>query len=331
MASDDRFKQSIIVTLAKRAANQCSNPDCNAITSGPAALPHESINVGEAAHIFGAHVGAARFEPSMSSAERSSISNAIWLCSTCHKLIDDDPIRHPTGLLFEWQKLHESNIAARVGKAGAAARKRYELRHLEEFGRLSYLAERLIVEKDELWEYRLTAEILRFELAPILRRWDALKDGLYVKPFVRLRREDFPLWLSSRMDEVTAIAHALGALMNHEFAKAWGVPGVPGKDDAIVATARLFAEVCQSALTWEETARFVAPDDLYKEVLSLVAGTAGRMIDQARKLPDFLFSTLTEGASGRYELSLVISLSEGWEDQIGAALQRIRARLGMGE
>ena len=34
MAVEDRFKQSVIVTLAKRAANRCSNPNCGAITSG---------------------------------------------------------------------------------------------------------------------------------------------------------------------------------------------------------------------------------------------------------------------------------------------------------
>lgn len=114
MASDDRFKQSIINTLAKRAANQCSNPDCEAITSGPSAIALESVNVGEAAHIYGANPGSARYDPDMASADRSWISNAIWLCGNCHKLIDDDPTRYPAGLLFEWQSDHELRIAEQV-------------------------------------------------------------------------------------------------------------------------------------------------------------------------------------------------------------------------
>lgn len=87
MASEDRFKQAVIVTLAKRAANRCSNPDCGAITSGPSDDRAGSVNVGEAAHIYGAHPGSARYEELMDSVDRSDITNAIWLCGNCHKLV----------------------------------------------------------------------------------------------------------------------------------------------------------------------------------------------------------------------------------------------------
>jgi hypothetical protein len=87
----------------------------------------------------------------------------------CHKLTDDDPIKYPAGLLFEWQQDHEQKIAEKVGKAGAELRRKYETQHLEEFGRLSYLAERIITKKDDLWEYRLTGEGLRFEMKAIIR------------------------------------------------------------------------------------------------------------------------------------------------------------------
>lgn len=189
MAVEDRFKQSVIVTLAKRAANRCSNPNCGAITSGPTEEPNGSVNVGEAAHIYGANPGSARYDPDMTSTDRSAITNAIWLCSNCHKLVDDDPIKYPVGLLFEWQKEHERRMAEQVGKVAAEIRQRYEKRYLEEFGRLSYLSERLITEKNKYWEYLLTAEVLRYETAPIIQRWNALQRGLYVKPFVRVKKK----------------------------------------------------------------------------------------------------------------------------------------------
>lgn len=191
MASDDRFKQIVITTLAKRAANRCSNPDCGALTSGPTDDPAGVINVGESAHIYGANPGSARYDPAMESIDRSAITNAIWLCGNCHKMVDDDEVRYPAGLLFEWQRSHEQRIAEQVGKAGAEIRQRYEARHLEEFGRLSYLAERLIIEKGDIWEYQLTAEVLRFETVPVIRRWEALKRGLYMKPTIRVPLRDF--------------------------------------------------------------------------------------------------------------------------------------------
>jgi hypothetical protein len=324
MPSEDRFPQAVITTISKRAANRCSNPDCNAITSGPALGEAGSVNVGEAAHIYGANFGSARFDADMSSVARRAISNAIWLCGNCHKLVDDDPVRYPAGLLFEWQRQHEYAIAKLVGKAGADVRKRYEDRHLEEFGRLSYLAERLIIEKDDLWEYRLTAEVLRFEMAPILRRWNALKHGLYVKAYAEVERDVFVSWMLSKNKELTAISGAFCALINGEFAQAWGANGVPGDDSAIVATCRLYAEVCESAIQWEEAVRFVQADECFEEIMNLYVGAAGGIIDEASKLPEFLSMTFSNvDVTGRHELNLVLTLPDGWAVAFDKAWRRV--------
>ena len=228
MANEDRFKQAVITTLGKRAGYICSNPDCRVRTVGPADAPMSTVNVGEAAHIYGANHGSARYKADMVSSDRSAISNAIWLCGNCHKLIDDDEMRFPAGLLFEWQHEHRRVIAEGVGKAGADLRRRYEDRHLEEFGKLSYLAERILLEKGELWEYRLTSEVLRFEMAPILRRWDALRRGLYVQRNVRINRDECVSFIQSKFPEVLAISGAFSELINVEFSKSWGEPGISG-------------------------------------------------------------------------------------------------------
>jgi len=328
MATDDRFKQNVIATLARRSANQCANPDCGALTSGPSDDPHDSVNVGEAAHIYGANPGSARYESTMTSVDRSSISNAIWLCGNCHKLIDDDPSKYPSGLLFEWQRAHEHVIAEKVGKTSALIRKKFEDRHLEEFGRLSYLSERLILEKGDLWEHRLTAEVLRFEMEPVLHRWDALKRKLYTLPSTRVTSEDSLAWIRIKLKEIKAIAHSFGELINKEFSIAWGAPGVPGSDTAIVATARLYSEVCQSALKWEESIRFAFLDEIFEELQELLIGTAGRIIDEAAKLPAFLAETVgTNPPEGHFQLSLVLDLSEGWKDKVDGALKRIAIQL----
>lgn len=323
MAYEDRFKQSLIVTLAKRAANRCSNPDCGAITSGPTDDPSGSVNVGEAAHIYGAHPGSSRYDASMESADRADITNAIWLCGNCHKLVDDDPSKYPAGLLFEWQRDHERRVAELVGKAGAELRERYERRHLEEFGRLSYLAERLIVEKGGLWEFRLTSEVLRFEMAPILRRWNALKRRHYMKPSARISSADFGQWIHDRMEEIGQIAEALSELTNREFYRAWGEPGVPGDDAEIVSTCRLYAEMCASALAWEESVRFVVVDDVFSEVRDLFVGIAGGFIDEAAKLPIFMRDTFSpDEVSGTFELNLVLSLPDSWVEAVSVALAK---------
>ncbi|MEI4507390.1 hypothetical protein WBQ88_16900 [Sphingopyxis sp. CCNWLW253] len=328
MASEDRFKQAVVATLAKRAANICSNPDCQAITSGPSNEPSKAVNVGEAAHIYGANLGSARHDPDMASADRASITNAIWLCGNCHKLVDDDPNRYPAGLLFEWQRAHERHVSREIGKVGAALRRRYEVRHLEEFGKLSYLAERLILEKNAQWEYQLIGEVLRFEMAPVLQRWDALRRGLYVKPKTHISLREMGPWFANRMSEARKISAAFCQLTNHEFERAWGAPGVPGDDALIVATCRLFAEMCTSALIWEEQVRFVSTHEEFVPVVDLLPGVIGSVIDEAAKLPKFMAETFGSGtASGVHTLDLVLTLRDGWGDEVGAAMDRASTKI----
>lgn len=328
MAVEDRFKQSVIVTLAKRAANRCSNPNCGAITSGPTEKPNGSVNVGEAAHIYGANPGSARYDPDMTSADRSAITNAIWLCSNCHKLVDDDPIKYPVGLLFEWQKEHERRTAKEVGKVAAEVRQRYEKRYLEELGRLSYLSERLITEKGDYWEPLLTAEVLRYETAPIIQRWNALQRGLYVKPFVRVKKEDSFEWVSDKLEEVSKISQAFEKLLNKEFSRAWGPPGTAGSAMDIVTTCRLFSEVCASALAWEESVRFARVDECFKEVCDLLAGITATLLDQVEKMPKFLVDTISsKPTSGIYELIIKLTPPDDeWSDKFYQALKQAKEK-----
>lgn len=257
----------------------------------------------------------------MTSPERSHISNGIWLCANCHKLIDDDPERYPPGLLFEWQLSHERSIASQLGKAAAQVRTHYEDRHLEELGRLSSLARRLVLEREEYWEYLLTVEVLRFEVGPILRRWSSLDRGHYAKPLVRVRRHMIIEWLSDRLSEIQLIVAAFSGVVNEEFRKAWGDPGVPGDDLAIVSTCRLLAEACQSALDWEERVRFTRMDDDQEEIRVLLVGIAGRLLDQAEKIPEFLAQTVAERPTeGSYALELVLDLPRGWIEAVELAM-----------
>jgi hypothetical protein len=60
----------------------------------------------------------------MSELERAEITNAIWLCRNCHKMVDADPAHFPAELLFEWHRLHEQIIMESLGKAGALMRQK---------------------------------------------------------------------------------------------------------------------------------------------------------------------------------------------------------------
>jgi hypothetical protein len=112
MATKPDFSQNTKETLAKRAGQICSNPRCLKPTSGPHTHPDKAVNLGEAAHIRGARPGSARYDADLTDKERSDISNGIWLCRTCAKLVDSDEAHYTPDLLQKWKRDHEARIAA---------------------------------------------------------------------------------------------------------------------------------------------------------------------------------------------------------------------------
>lgn len=104
----DDFSKSTKEVLAKRVGYRCSNPICRCITIGANSNPNKSTNIGVAAHISAAAQGGPRYNSKLSTEERTSLNNAIWLCQTCSVLIDKDPDMYSTELLRDWKVQAES-------------------------------------------------------------------------------------------------------------------------------------------------------------------------------------------------------------------------------
>ncbi len=114
----DNFPSSVIETLKKRAAYICSNPDCNVMTVGPSQLNDEQIvYIWRAAHICAASKNWPRYEESMTEDERSWLNNAIFLCSNCADMIDDNKwIDFSISKLQEWKSEHEKWVRENLNK-----------------------------------------------------------------------------------------------------------------------------------------------------------------------------------------------------------------------
>ncbi|TRZ96561.1 MAG: hypothetical protein D4R82_00845 [Dehalococcoidia bacterium] len=107
----DDFSLKTKGLLAKRVANRCSNPGCRQLTSGPQEDPTKVVNIGVAAHITAASAEGPRFDLSLTPDERRSVENGIWLCQSCAKLVDNDPIRYGADVLRQWKVLAEKSAA----------------------------------------------------------------------------------------------------------------------------------------------------------------------------------------------------------------------------
>lgn len=103
--SRDDFTPRTKDILAKRVQYKCSI--CGKDTVGPNSEPEKITNIGEAAHITAAAKNGPRYDESLSEKQRESIDNAIWLCRSCHKIVDADPQKYTIDYLRECKKRTE--------------------------------------------------------------------------------------------------------------------------------------------------------------------------------------------------------------------------------
>lgn len=100
----DNFSEKTKRILRERVGGKCSNPSCNRETCGPSDNPDKSVILGDAAHIRAASPGGPRYDTSMSVEERVHISNGIWLCKNCARLIDINAAAYPVEMLLKWKE-----------------------------------------------------------------------------------------------------------------------------------------------------------------------------------------------------------------------------------
>lgn len=111
----DDFKKSTIETAAKRVGYRCSFPDCTSSTVGASMEKSDAVSLtGVAAHICAAAPGGKRYDETMTTEERRSIENCIWMCQTHARLIDTDEATYSVDILKEWKKEAEERASKKL-------------------------------------------------------------------------------------------------------------------------------------------------------------------------------------------------------------------------
>lgn len=108
MPARDEFTPATKRRLAQRAGYLCSHPECRRPTIGADASGDGTINLGEAAHITAAAQGGPRYDPFLSSEERRSQANGIWMCALHAKEVDSDEKEFTVERLREWKNKAEA-------------------------------------------------------------------------------------------------------------------------------------------------------------------------------------------------------------------------------
>jgi hypothetical protein len=119
MNTRDDFPKPVVQALAKRSAYICANPKCRSLTLFPSKEDlSRTLFLGVAAHITAAAEGGPRYDSSLTTEQRSSMENGIFLCAFCSSLIDrNNGIDFPAAILKSWKNEHEDWIRNNLNKS----------------------------------------------------------------------------------------------------------------------------------------------------------------------------------------------------------------------
>jgi hypothetical protein len=172
------FTTGVKRIVASRSGYQCSFPGCPALTIGPGRNPHSVSVTGVAAHIYSAAKMGPRGQGSLTPAELVSSANAIWLCETHAKLVDNNRgTNFPPAVLISYKGFHEAAISRRHAGIHAPLGWFHELRIIRgpvfktpakvRFGKLTILSGNNSTGKTALWQWLASVS----DPARGLKRW----------------------------------------------------------------------------------------------------------------------------------------------------------------
>lgn len=325
------FNRKTVEVLAKRAAYLCSSPECRVHTVGPNEDEVKATVIGEAAHIYAAKPSGPRYQKLMTDTARAEITNGIWLCRNCHKMIDSDPERFPADLLFAWREDHEKFVAESLGNSARLLKHETNQNSLAPFNDFPAIVRRIIIDKPEGWEFRLTAEIMRHLNRKWLRRLDDLRKGYYTRPLTPLKEDEVTQWVRVRLDEMAAMIGPLEGLLQR-LTESWGAVGQPGDTREILRSCELISEFLERAVQHEEQLEFLWVPEEYRRLVSLLKDCIGSQADKIGHIPERLdhlveqIPELKRSSDGKVvtvEETITLELPQNWEFEFERELKRI--------
>lgn len=173
---EGNFSKNTMITLYKRAGEHCCI--CKKITTKPHSDPEKFHNLGEAAHICGIKDAPnLRFNEKLSLKELKSSRNGIWLCQTCHHIIDNDEKTFTVEKLNEIKSSHEILIA-KIQESGESLMPMLngKEREVRRYQKIISEIEAEMEEKDVLYNEELNK--IKFALSSISKEREFLDNQL---------------------------------------------------------------------------------------------------------------------------------------------------------
>lgn len=114
----DRVPPAQEKVVIARSGNKCAYPGCGAdLAIDPKSPGDRPKATGKVAHVAAASPGGPRYDATMTTAERGSAENLIYLCGPHHDAVDTQLEYHTCEFLLEAKRVHEEAVERAVRNA----------------------------------------------------------------------------------------------------------------------------------------------------------------------------------------------------------------------
>ncbi|WP_339150094.1 HNH endonuclease [Pseudoalteromonas galatheae] len=336
MPSPD-FKQKTIDTLAKRASFICSNPDCRVSTVGPNSDPAKSTLIGEAAHIRGARPTSKRFMVNMTNASRAEITNGIWLCRNCHKLIDSDENQYSVETLFAWREGHEKFVLSALGNSSDKLELAQQESLLSIFEHYPPIIRRIVIDKPDGWEWRLASELMRYFNEPQFKKIRDLRGGFYIKERACVSQDEVMDWIQHRLTEASQIVSPIEKLLDR-LTLSFGEPGEAGDIYEIHHVCGLIRDYISEVIRFEESLHFSVVPENAKRAVDLLKNCISSQVEKLESVPNEIDEAIslailededTDKEPRVIEKTITFELPNGWEKKMRREILNVERSLSV--
>ncbi|RXM41480.1 hypothetical protein BOQ62_00155 [Chryseobacterium sp. CH21] len=156
----------------------------------------------------------------------------------------------------------------------------------------------IVLSKNDLWEYRLTAELLKDRLKEINKDYLKLENNLYFKKSSSLGSREYTTFMVERFADYSKLLQIFLHTFNVDLIAALGEHGVVGDSQAIKASIEKIREVCAHLFEWEADFQSVFPPngEGMEMIPVYLKGWTKIIFDKMNQFPDLIYSKISPEA-----------------------------------
>ncbi|TZF98426.1 hypothetical protein FW781_00400 (plasmid) [Chryseobacterium panacisoli] len=170
----------------------------------------------------------------------------------------------------------------------------------------------ILISNGDLWEFELTAELLKDRLKDINKDYLKLEKDLYFKRSTSLGSRQYATYMVERFADYSKLLTIFLHTFNVELKDAMGEVGVRGDAHTIKASIDKIKEVCSHLFDWEAEVQSVFPPEGegMESIPQYLKGWTRIIFDRMNNFPDLIYSKITPEALERnnYVVDLAMKL-----------------------